>query len=272
MHGLGFLSSWADYLHPSHPTSLTPQIALGNPTSQSGVQFEGFVEYAYDRVMYLADYPGTYATNLSAEMISRFGDLGANFTDAAALGDAFTSSNANQVGEWMLGNATRDQAIQQALMITNATGATLRTNYTLGPPITLETSFNPFASGSSLNHVDSEMYLGTADFLMRYSTPMGKTLQELVSDYGTSGDSTYGAIGPGIRYILAGMGYRIRGGIPLGGSVPNKSSNNGANGTTTANSTTAGKSDADRLLVGNGVSKMWIGFLGGILGSWVLFG
>ena len=76
MHGLGFISSWADYLEPDNPKILTPQIALGSSTSQNGVQFEGFVEYAYDRLMSLKNYPGVLATNLSAEMITTFGHLG----------------------------------------------------------------------------------------------------------------------------------------------------------------------------------------------------
>jgi len=110
--------------------------------------------------------------------------------------------------------------------------ASLYTNYTLGPAMTLETSFNPFAAGSSLNHVDGEMYQSTADFLMRYATPKGKTLKQLVAEYGNSSDPNYGPFGPGLRYILAGIGYKIRGGIPQGGSVPD-TVHSGASGTST---------------------------------------
>lgn len=240
MHGLGFISSWADYLEPNNPTTLTPQIALGNPTSANGVQFEGFVEYAFDRLMLLANYHDTPATNLSAEMITAFGQLGDNFSDVTALGNAFLSSPAAKIGRYMDGNATDKNAIQQSLPVSAPSNATLKTNSTLGPLITLETSFHPFASGSSLNHVDSEMYISTQDFLMRYSTPMGKTLQQFVDDYGTTGDTTYGPFGPGLRYILAGIGYRVRGGVPLGGSPVNPSSAAGTNGDgNPSNSTTS---------------------------------
>jgi len=268
MHGLGFMSAWADYLHPSNPTSLTPQIALGNPTSQNGVQFEGFVEYAYDRLMYLSDSPGNYATNLSSQMISQFGNLGQTFTNASALGAAFISSPAYQLGKYMCGNATMAGAIQQSLPIGHVTQATEKTNCS-GPPITLETSFHPFASGSSLNHVDEALYSSTADFLMRYSTPKGQTLQQFIDDYGTSGDSNYGALGPGLRYILAGIGYRIRGGVPLGGSTPNNVTTTGGSGTTSANSTSSGTSYEYQI---HGIPKLWIAVYWGILGSWFIFG
>ena len=240
MHGLGFMSSWADYFNPNNPSTLTPQIAISSPNSQNDIQFEGFVEYAYDRLMSLTNYRGTYATNLSAQMITDFGHLGDSFANATSLGKAFLSSPAAKLGQYMDGNATDINAIQQSLPVPVHTNATLQTNSTVGPLITLETSFNPFASGSSLNHVDSEMYKSTQDFLMRYSTPTGKTLQQFINDYGTTGDTTYGPFGPGLRYILAGIGYRVRGGIPLGGSPVNPSSQSGTKGSgNTSNSTTS---------------------------------
>ena len=237
MHGLGFISSWSSYL-PNNPNTLTPQVALGNPASSNGIQFEGFVEFAYDRLMSFTNHPGLYATNLSADMISAFGQQGTVFRDDVSLGNAFASSTASKYGRWMDTNATEKEAIQQSLPVPVATNATLQTFSTPGPLITLETSFHPFASGSSLNHVDAELYGSTQDFLMRYSTPMGKTLQEFIDDYGASGDTTYGPFGPGLRYILAGIGYRVKGGIPLGGSYHNPSSQSGTQGGSATNSTT----------------------------------
>lgn len=262
------MSGWGEYFQTGRPTCLTPQVVVGNPTSQSGIQFEGFVEYAYDRAMYLVNN-NIYATNLTAEMITRFNNLGIVFNDSITLGSAFASSPAYELGIYMDGNATTPDSIQQSLCMTNSSQAILQSNYTVGPPITLETSFSPFASGSSINHVDHEMYLNTADFLMRYSTPVGKTLQDFVDAYGTSADSNYGAIGPGLRYILAGIGYRIRGGIPMGGSVPNKGSNSGT--TSSANSTSDNTSDAVSVQMG-GQSMVWICIYCGILWSWLLFG
>lgn len=268
MHGLGFMSAWADYLHPNDPMILTPQIALGNPTSQQGVVFEGFVEYAYDRLLSFPQHNGLLATNLTATMIQQFGNLGVNFTDADTLAAAFLASPASTTGKYMDGNATTEGAIEHSLPISTPTLATLNdTNSTFGPPITLETSFNPFASGSSLNHVDSALYLSTQDFLMRYSTPKGKTLQQLIDDYGTTGDKTYGPFGPGLRYILGGIGYRIRGGIPLGGSIHNPS----ANTTTQGGSVNSGgtkKSLATRVEASSKLLR--ISVYGVILGSlWV---
>ena len=266
MHGLGFISSWADYLHPNQPTTLTPQIALGNPTSQNGVQFEGFVEYAYDRLMQFTNHPDLYPTNLTSQMISLFGHIGENFTDATSLGNAFLSSPAKLIGDYMDSNATTPDAIRQSLPnIPAGSNATLKTNFTLGPLITLETGFSPFASGTSLNHVDNALYAHTQDFLMRFATPFGKTLQDLIEDYGSNGDLNYGPFGPGLRYILAGIGYRIRGGIPTGGSPTNP---NTASGTTGGNNTNASQSKS------MGVKRkvragMWISVYWMILGSWI---
>ena len=226
---------------------LTPQIALVRATSQDGVQFEGFVEYGYDRLMSLTYFPGTFATNLSADMTTAFGHLGETFADPTALGNAFLSSPAAIIGKYMDGNSTKRYGVQQFLPVTSASVATLQSNSTPGPLITLETSFVPFASGSSLNHVDSALYMSTQDFLMRYSTPPGKTLQQLIDDYGTTGDTIYGPFGPGLRYILAGIGYSVRGGIPLGGSHVNPSTAETNGGMNPSNSTnSAAKSAGSR--------------------------
>ena len=264
------MSAWADYLEPSNPTTLTPQIALGNPTSQQGVVFEGFVEYAYDRLMSFTQHPGLYCTNLTQNMITEFGRLGENFTDASALASAFLSSPASTTGKWMDGNATVEGAIEHSLPLNMSMIATLTsTNGTVGPPLTLETSFSPYVAGSSLNHVDGSLYLSTQDFLMRYSTPKGKTLQQLIDDYGTTADKTYGPFGPGLRYILGGIGYRIRGGIPLGGSMHNPTANVTAQGGTTTNTGGTKKSLSTRSAEASS-KLLWISVYGVILGSlWV---
>ena len=83
------------------------------------------------------------------------------------------------------------------------------------------------------------MYSSTQDFLMRYSTPPGRTLQDLVNEFGNTGDLTYGPFGPGLRYTLASIGYIVRGGIPTGGSVRSETSDStgsadGSSGTTSS--------------------------------------
>jgi hypothetical protein len=272
MHGLGFISAWGDYLTPNDPTILTPQVALGNPTSQSAVQFEGFVEYAYDRLMSFPAHPGLYATNLTQDLVKDFASLGYTFNSTSDLAQSFLESPAKNIAISMDGNATTHGAIVQSLPVPVATNGTFYypPNVTAGPTITLETSFNPFQAGSSLNHVDGAMYLSTPDFLMRYSTPMGKTLQDLIIDYGSEMNTTYGPFGPGLRYILGGIGYRIRGGIPLGGSTPNAVSNvsggSGGSATTTTGSSPDTKSGATRGLV----LEMGMGSWGVWVFGWVL--
>jgi hypothetical protein len=268
MHGLGFISSWADYLEPDNPSILTPDIATGVPDSQHQFAFEGFVEYIYDRLISLTDYPGVFATNLSAEMITEFGHLGDVFSSSTDLANAFFASPAAEIGRYMDGNATEKGAVQQSLPVTSPSNATLVSNFTNGPLITLETSFQPFLMGSSLNHVDAVMYESTQDFLMRYSTPAGKTLKDLIEAYGTTADVTYGPFGPGLRYILAGIGYRIRGGIPLGGSPPNAAYQSGLHGGNASSPTNPAKKNYSYRY--EAIFTSWISVYWALLGSCVL--
>src|ERR1700735_3245797 len=97
MHGLGFISAWGDYLTPNAPTILTPQVALGNPTSQSAVQFEGFVEYAYDRLMSFPAHPGLYATNLTHTLVKDCASLGYTFNSTSDLAQSFLESPAKNI-------------------------------------------------------------------------------------------------------------------------------------------------------------------------------
>ena len=225
MHGLGFMSLWQNWL--SIQGSLTPNPTFGNPTSSDGVQFQGFVETAYDRMMTLTNFPGISCSNLSEKLNDVFGLQGVTFPDVPTIAHNLSSSAAIVYSQYMNGNATEQNAIAASPPLTSPSNATLNTEYSLGGPIILETSFTPFALGSSLIHVDANKYHSTQDFLMRFTTPMGKTLAQFIADYGNSGDQMYGAFGPGLRYILAGIGYRIRGGVPLGGSVPNSGSDVG---------------------------------------------
>jgi hypothetical protein len=249
VHGLGFQSLWQNWLNIEG--SLVPNIALGNPISQNGIQYQGFVESAFDRMMALTNHPGTTCSNFTLEINNVFGWQGHTFPNSTVLAQTFADSPAVAYSEYMNGNATELNAIYALL-------PTLQTNFSLGGPVTLETSFTDFVDGSSLCHVDAAMYLSTQDFLMRYETAPGQTLENFVSEYGSAADSNYGAFGPGLRYILAGIGYRIRGGIPLGGSVVNSQSDvgeqDGGTGNPGSGSTTksaaSGRLEIGRLGVG----------------------
>jgi len=230
MHGLGFLSSWSNYKNAQ--SILTPPIIYANLDHQPSVQFEGFVEYAFDRSLRLTNYPTTYPTNLTAEMIEEFNALGSNFSTSADIVTAFLASPGVTIAQYMYGNATQKGTFQQALPPSSPQMSSTPNNAS-GPLIVLDTSFVPFIQSSSLSHVDADLYECTADFLMRYATPPGKSLSDFVAAYSTDSDANYGPFGPGLRYILAGIGYRVRGGIPSGGSLFNNGTTN--NGTRTSN-------------------------------------
>lgn len=192
--------------------------------------------------MALTNHQGMTCSNFTLEINNVFGWQGHTFPNSTVLAETFADSPAVAYSEYMNGNATEENAIYALLPLSSASSSTLQTNFTLGGPITLETSFDDFVDGSSLCHVDAAKYLSTQDFLMRYETAPGQTLENFVSAYGSAADSNYGAFGPGLRYILAGIGYRIRGGIPLGGSVANSQSDvgeqDGGTGSTGSGSTT----------------------------------
>ena len=68
--------------------------------------------------------------------------------------------------------------------------------------VTLETTYSPFKSGSSLSHIDRERYLDTEEFLMRSEAEPGKTLAQLTpKDLFPIGDKT--------RKMLKAMGYNV---------------------------------------------------------------
>ena len=272
MHGLGFMSSWADYLNVEQPSVLTPQIVLGDPMSQEGLEYEGFVEYAFDRLITFTNQPDLYATNLTAEIVKQFVELGTNFTSTSSFAEAFYSSGARLLGASMAANATTPRAVQQSIPLRMPSKSTQQTDFPVGPPLTLETSLKPFTRGSSLNHVDGALYLSTGDFLMRHSTPMGKTLQQFCADYGDSSDPLYGPFGPGLRYVLAGIGYRVRGGVPLGGSTHRMANYPVSEGgvSTSNNSSELGAKRSHGLRI---EVPFWLGgvsYLIFILGSWLV--
>jgi len=74
--------------------------------------------------------------------------------------------------------------------------------------VILETSFNPYDPGSSIGHVDLDTYLDSSDFLMTYTYPPGKSLDEMMSKAGST-DKT-GPIGPKLRRLLGVIGYEVK--------------------------------------------------------------
>lgn len=207
MHGLGFTSAWDDYIHPTAPSTLTPNILLNYTNRQQSVGFGGFIEYAFDR--YMAFSPTQLVTHTTAKMNNLFFNDTANrtFGDVTALTDLFTQNpSLSGLAASLLTNFTKPHSTYFVKPADDS--VTL---------LTLETSLSPFSAGSSISHVSSDLYEGTADFLMRYISQKGISMTQYMATARSNGGSDvelYGAMGPGLRGALAGLGYRVRGGIP----------------------------------------------------------
>ncbi|BFZ64536.1 hypothetical protein YB2330_005683 [Saitoella coloradoensis] len=220
MHGLGFSSAWEDYIHPASPTALTPNILLTYPSTTSGdagdVTFGGFVEYAFDRLLQFnqsdtsTGFEYVYATNVTTELNTLFPALlNVTYATAANLTSAFLDDDAAvALAEHMLAQATTAYSISFSHPLTsNNTG------------MMLETSITPFSSGSSISHFSDSEYAATRDFLMGYAQVSGVTLQQTMASVGVPDEDAYGPFGPGLRIVLAGLGWRVRGGVPGQGST-----------------------------------------------------
>lgn len=231
MHGLGFTSSYEDYFHKNASTTITPNVLLtygiGGATN---ISFSGFVEYAFDR--YFAFSSGGFMTDAIKAMndLMLQATMNLTFTSTTDLGTFFVKDDpVNAISTGLTRNFTT--AHTTLFTSPNQNSSTL---------LVLETSISPFSSGSSISHVAKDLYLGTGDFLMRYISTKGVTLQQAISQAANNGakdTDLYGAIGPGLRGVLGGLGYRVRGGIP------------GASNVTTATTTTT-KSAGERLQTG----------------------
>ncbi|GAO52175.1 hypothetical protein G7K_6258-t1 [Saitoella complicata NRRL Y-17804] len=224
MHGLGFSSAWEDYIHPASPTALTPNILLTYPSTTSGdagdVTFGGFVEYAFDRLLQfnqsdtLTGFEYVYATNVTTELNTLFPALlNVTYATAANLTSAFLDDDAAVgLAEHMLAQATTAYSISFSHPLINSSSSN-------NTGMMLETSIAPFSSGSSISHFSDAEYAATRDFLMGYAQVSGVTLQQTMASVGVPDGDAYGPFGPGLRIVLAGLGWRVRGGVPGQGSV-----------------------------------------------------
>ena len=70
--------------------------------------------------------------------------------------------------------------------------------------VILETTFVPFAIGSTGSHVDFKTYSNSPDWLMVFRTINGKTFQQIDKDNGAATPDTI--VGPNIKAIMESIG------------------------------------------------------------------
>lgn len=184
-HGLGFTSSWDDYLNDT-PLALTPGINGGS----SGAQFAfgGFVENIFDRFVIET------ATNtpLSAR--------------TAALNNAFPTSNfaSSQAFFAALQASPVFKANSPQVFKLSTTAGSLAFVTNNKARMTLETSLNPYQPGSSVSHADLKTFSDTSDFLMRFRVDPGTSLADAVNR------GKGGPLGPLLLGVLESLGYATK--------------------------------------------------------------
>ncbi|CAG8521099.1 7260_t:CDS:2 [Acaulospora colombiana] len=191
IHGLGFASSWRNYLTDT-PILLTPlPDFLNDVTSDnSPVDFTGFDELAFDRYMQLTE-PGKAPVMMTSltKKINSFTKIGTQFATANDLLNTFANSPQFNLSQQLMFDAETPHTMS---FLTNSNDS-----------VTLETKLNPFEDGSSVSHVDT-LYKSTSDFLMAFSAFNGVTLDEVISK--TNGTS---ALGPNLLKVLETLGIDL---------------------------------------------------------------
>ncbi|CAG8537904.1 12827_t:CDS:2 [Racocetra fulgida] len=183
--GDGFTSGYDDFLN-TPPEALTPQIMYAQ--GPGGMIFAGFIEMAFDKCMVILP-SGQRVTNIT-QQLNTFKGTFINGQDFIAK---FKASPQYQLALKMMAEATTPHSL--GLLPPNSTD--------VKDAIILETTINPYRSGSSVSHVDYKTYTKTSDFLMRYLQERGITLRQSVA---LGGSYPNGPIGPKLRIFLQSIG------------------------------------------------------------------
>ncbi|RHZ78992.1 hypothetical protein Glove_153g51 [Diversispora epigaea] len=201
IHGLGLLTQWADYFNPT-TIALTPfpSFLRNNGT----ITFTGFQETVFDKHLVFTNNnninnPEKYLTSVREKINTFAGGPKANtkFDNSSSFTASFVNSSNYNYAKNLLTKA-----------ITSGTIGFLPHNAKNNNDILLiETSLNPFLSGSNLNHLDNNTYANTRDFAMRWRFQRGVTLETLyIANGGDKSNSC--VIGPNTIKILETIGYQ----------------------------------------------------------------
>lgn len=196
IHGLSFITALGTYLPGKSPNSSFPGLTLSLNVSMRGDDIVG-VNAVYPPLIFdkfLVTHPD------GIPLARSYGSL-INGLDASLPFDQwlerFRSSDALAVSKKLYELATTPRAIRFQLGgdPSNPKSFDDPENY-----VVLHTSYPQFKKGSTLSHVDQEMYTDTADFLLRPEAPSGVTVDVL-----SKGKFP---IGPKTIRVLNAMGYK----------------------------------------------------------------
>ncbi|CAG8530805.1 566_t:CDS:2 [Acaulospora colombiana] len=173
IHGLGFASSWQDYIN-NVPEALTPDISISSTddSSKCTFSFDGFLESAFDK--YLVILPTGQRTSAITGELNQFASKNEKFTNVQEIYTKFKSSSQYNLALEMMNNS-----------VTPLTLGFLPTGGTKSSDcIVLETSLHPYEQGSSVSHVSIVTYNSTSDFLMTYLAQRGQNMSSLIDSHG----------------------------------------------------------------------------------------
>lgn len=161
----------------------------------SNQPFWGFVEFPFDKYIHSKNNNtnGYTAFTSTTQQLNHFGSSNATFRNMVDLANAWYNSDEYTSSKRLYTKAVT--FLDVLAVIDNE------------PLLFLETSVNPFSSGSSLCHVDQSQYLNTTEYLMVYLANTGIDITQL--------DQTFpqGPIGPKLLKVMATLGYNVKGNI-----------------------------------------------------------
>ncbi|GAN01038.1 dolichyl-diphosphooligosaccharide--protein glycosyltransferase subunit 1 [Mucor ambiguus] len=207
IHGLGFMTSWNDDFYeailPLFDSGkiehfITPTLLAQTNNHQlmsdysANQPFWGFVEFPFDKYIHFKNNNTNSYTSFTSitQQLNHFSSSNATFRNMVDLANAWYNSDEYSSSKRLYTKAVT--FLDVLAVIDNE------------PLLFLETSVNPFSSGSSLCHVDQSQYLNTTEYLMVYLANTGIDITQLEQMF------PQGPIGPKLLKVMATLGYRVK--------------------------------------------------------------
>ncbi|CAG8442930.1 3897_t:CDS:10 [Acaulospora colombiana] len=194
MHGLGFVSNWADWTNPLNASeALSPYPLLtSDPKGGDAVIFDGFQETCFDKYVIILP-SGQHISNITKQLNRFGGGPGTKFANETDFILKFHASPQYKIAKKIFKKA----------VTANDLGFLPHGESNPRDSVTLETSLNPFVQGASIDHVSNKRYANSSDFLMKF---LFKPLETLESLEKRAGSESCGPIGPELRLIMQSLG------------------------------------------------------------------
>ncbi|KAL1925254.1 uncharacterized protein VTP21DRAFT_137 [Calcarisporiella thermophila] len=197
LHGLGFLSSWANL--PASPGSLIPAGLIYDEQENPMPTDDFFVESVLDRYMTLVSGASPQrCTEFTKALNAASTKLFTQSTTPAQVASLLETAPDFQPARDMMKAATTNDTL--ALL---PFGAQAPNDY-----LWLETGLPRYRQGSSVSHVAMKHYWNTSQRLMMFAADRPMSLAESIAQYG-------GPVGPLLLRAMASIGYQTKDKLPV---------------------------------------------------------